>query len=328
MDLSIVSSLYHSAPYLREFHRRASAAAQRLGLDYEIVLVNDGSPDQSLAIALELQREDPRLIVIDLSRNFGHYKALMTGLMHTRGDRVFMLDSDLEEDPEFLLSLSEVMDGTGADLVYGVQERRKGDFAERVSGVLFYRLFSWLCAEEIAPNQLCARLMTRRYVDSLVMHRDREMFMAGLCAVTGYHQVSVPLRKGHKGVTSYTLRRKISLAVHSITSFSNRPLEAIFYLGTIILALSLAAAGYLILRRIFWAEMLPGWVSIMVAVSFMGGLNLFCVGIVGIYLAKIFSETKDRPYTVIRQIYQQAASMKSSAEPALSSVDRVYSSGS
>ena len=325
MDLSIVSSLYRSAPYLRDFHRRASAAVQSLGLDYEIVLVNDGSPDDSLEIALELQREDPRLLVVDLSRNFGHYKALMTGLAHSRGRRVFLLDSDLEEDPELLFSLSEAMDRTGADLVYGVQERRKGGFAERMTGLMFYRLFSWLAAEKMTPNQLCARLMTRRYVDSLIMHRDREMFLVGLCAANGYQQVGVPAHKSHKGVTSYTLWRKISLAVHAITSFSNRPLEAIFYLGAIIVFLSLIAGGVLIASRLFLGQILPGWASIMLAVSFLGGLNLFCIGIVGIYLAKIFSETKDRPYTVIRQVYPAAMAMKGSHESKLAGVDQVYS---
>lgn len=322
MDLSIVSSLYRSAPYLRDFHRRVSAVAEGLGLDYELILVNDGSPDESLEIALEIQRENPRLVVIDLSRNFGHHKAMMTGLAHTRGRRVFLLDSDLEEDPELLIPLAETMDRAAADLVYGVQQRRKGDFAERMSGVIFYRLFSWLSAEEMAPNQLCARLMTRRFVDSLVMHRDREMFLAGLCSLTGYHQVSVPVMKRSKGATTYTLSRKIAMAVNSITAFSNRPLQAIFYLGAIILSLSLLAAAALVIQRLYFG-LLPGWASIMVVVMFMGGLNLFCVGIVGIYLAKIFSETKNRPYTVIRQIYPASAS-DDSIEPALaSSEDRL-----
>jgi putative glycosyltransferase len=325
MDLSIVSSLYRSAPYLRDFHRRVSAAVRSLGLDYEIVLVNDGSPDQSLEIALELQRDDPRLLVVDLSRNFGHYKALMTGLAHSGGRRVFLLDSDLEEDPELLFSLSEAMDRTGADLVYGVQEHRKGGFTERMTGSMFYRLFSWLAAEEFTPNQLCARLMTRRYVDSLVMHRDREMFLVGLCTATGYQQVSVPAHKSHKGVSSYTLWRKISLAVHAITSSSNRPLEAIFYLGAILLVLSLVAAVVLIACRLFLGQILPGWASIMAAVSFLGGLNLFCIGIVGIYLAKIFAETKDRPYTVIRQVYPAAITMKGSRDSKNTGVDQVYS---
>ncbi len=318
MDLSIVSSLYRSAPYLRDFHRRAAVTAQQLGLDYEMILVNDGSPDDSLEIALELRRNDPRLCVIDLSRNFGHHKAMMTGLAHARGRRVFLLDADLEEEPELLIAFAETMERTGADVVYGVQESRKGGLLERVSGALFYRLFNWLSAREVPPNQLCARLMTHRYVESLVAHRDREIFLAGLWVETGYRQVGVTAHKDCKGVSSYSLGRKVSLAVNSITSFSSRPLEMIFYLGTAILVLSLTAAAILILRRLFFDQLLPGWASTMVALCFMGGLNLFCVGIVGIYLAKVFSETKDRPYTVIRQVYPHAATSENDADgPAL-----------
>jgi putative glycosyltransferase len=323
MDLSIVSSLYRSAPYLREFHRRASAAAQRLGADYEIILVNDGSPDDSLEIALELRHGDPRLCLIDLSRNFGHHKALMTGLAHARGRRVFLLDADLEEEPELLLPFAETLERAEADVVYGVQERRKGGLLERVSGALFYRLFNSLSAQKVPPNQLSARLMTRRYVDSLVAHRDREIFLAGLWAATGYRQVAVPAHKHSKGVSSYSLVRKIALLVNSITSFSSRPLEMIFWLGALILVLSLTAAALLIVRRLFFGHLLPGWASTMVAICFMGGLNLFSIGIVGIYLAKVFSETKDRPYTVIRQLYPATAQSEMSAtDPALTTKDR------
>jgi putative glycosyltransferase len=316
VELSIVSSLYRSAPYLREFHRQ-------LGLEYEIILVNDGSPDESLEIALELRRGDPRLCVVDLSRNFGHHRAMMTGLAQAQGRRVFLLDADLEEEPELLIPFATAMERTGADVVYGVQQSRKGGFLERVTGALFYRLFNWLSVQEVPPNQLCARLMTRRYVESLVAHRDREIFLAGLWAATGYHQVGVPAHKNCKGVSSYSLGRKISLAVNSVTSFSSRPLETIFYLGTAILVLSLAAAAILIFRRLFFGQLLPGWASMMVTLCFMGGLNLFCVGIVGIYLAKVFGETKDRPYTVIREVYPHAASGEhNAAGPALAAVQR------
>lgn len=314
IDLSIVSSLYQSAPYLSEFCERMSSAAQRLGVSYEMILVNDGSPDESLNQALELQRVHPHLCVIDLSRNFGHHRAIMTGLAHARGRRVFMLDADLEEEPELLTLFFQIMDRSAADVVYGVQENRKGRFFERASGAFFYRLHSWFSSVEVEPNQLFARLMTRRYVDSLVQHRDREIFMAGICSATGYEQIGVPSRKLDKGTTSYTLGRKIGLAVNSIASFSSRPLEMIFYLGAIILALSIVGGSGLIVRRLFFEPLLPGWASVMVALTFMGGLNLFCIGIVGIYLSKVFSETKDRPYTVVRRIYPAPGSGGSEVE--------------
>ena len=142
MKLSIVTTLYQSAAYVEPFCRRAAEAARAITDDFEIVLVNDGSPDDSLARAVSLAEQDPRLVVVDLSRNFGHHKAIMTGLAHARGEQVFLLDSDLEEAPEWLSEFFEVRVREGCDVVYGVQAERRGDAFERISGRWFYRLFS------------------------------------------------------------------------------------------------------------------------------------------------------------------------------------------
>ncbi len=309
MDISIVTSLYGSAPYLKEFCRRAFAAAERVGETFEIVLVNDGSPDESLQMALTLRASDPRICVVDLSRNFGQHKAMMTGLGHARGRRVMLLDSDLEEEPELLVQFAAVMDETDADVVYGVQEDRKGGFSERAAGMLFYKLFNALSVQEVPPNQLCARLMTRRYVDNLLLHRDKEVFIMGLWAATGFFQVPVVTRKHSKGTSTYTLGRRLTLAIDAVTSFSNRPLVLMFYVGAVILALSISGATLLVVRRLFFGHLLPGWASTMVTIGFMGGLNVFSVGLVGIYLAKVFTESKDRPYTVIRAVFPSVESV-------------------
>src|SRR3954454_18385417 len=151
MRLSIVTTLYRSEMSLREFHQRISVAAAPLG-DYEIVYVNDGSPDESLRLALELFHGDRHVRVIDLSRNFGHHKAMMTGLAHARGDFVFLIDSDLEEDPELLPAFAEVLREANAEVVYGVQQRRRGDFVERWSGWLFFKIFNALSEHAIPEN--------------------------------------------------------------------------------------------------------------------------------------------------------------------------------
>ena len=186
MRLSVVTTLYASAPYLREFHARASAAARALAQDYELVLVNDGSPDDSLAIALELFHADPHVRVIDFSRNFGHHKAMMTGLAHARGELVFLIDCDLEEDPELLATFAERLRTSGADVVYGVQRERKGNALDRLGARAFYAVFNWLSSDPIPPNLLTARLMTRRYVDALTAHRERQTQISGLWAITGF----------------------------------------------------------------------------------------------------------------------------------------------
>ena len=301
--LSVVTSLYKSAEFIREFHQRASEAAAKLTPDWEIIIVNDGSPDDSLQIAIELHRRDPRVRVIDLSRNFGHHKALMTGLANSRGDLVFVIDSDLEEDPAWLLTFYDAMKSTGAEAIYGVQRSRKGGWFERMSGALFYRVFNKLLTHPFPPNIVTARLMTRRYVDALVQHRDQEVSLAGLCTITGFEQQPLMVDKGMRGDTSYGLRRRISAFVTAITSFSNRPLLYIFQLGVGVILLSIVAGIVLMYQSMTGRIGVPGWASIMVSIWFLGGVMIFCVGVLGIYLAKVFTETKDRPYTIIRQIY-------------------------
>ena len=301
--LSVVTSLYKSAEFIREFHQRASEAAAKLTPDWEIIIVNDGSPDDSLQIAIELHRRDPRVRVIDLSRNFGHHKALMTGLANSRGDLVFVIDSDLEEDPAWLLTFYDAMKSTGAEAIYGVQRSRKGGWFERMSGALFYRVFNKLLTHPFPPNIVTARLMTRRYVDALVQHRDQEVSLAGLCTITGFEQQPLMVDKGTRGDTSYGLRRRISAFVTAITSFSNRPLLYIFQLGVGVILLSIVAGIVLMYQSMTGRIGVPGWASIMVSIWFLGGVMIFCVGVLGIYLAKVFTETKDRPYTIIRRIY-------------------------
>lgn len=304
MKLSIVATLYQSAAYVAEFHRRASTVAQQLfGEDYEIVLVNDGSPDNSLDIAVGLTQDDTHLMVIDLSRNFGHHKAMMTGLANSKGELVFLIDSDLEEDPEWLLSFAEQMAMDPCDVVYGVQAERKGGLFERWSGQWFYRIFSMFAGMKLPENVATARLMTRRYVDALVSHEEREVFMAGLWQITGFRQVPKVINKKHESKTTYNLRNKLSLSVNYITSFSNRPLIAIFYIGIFISLFSSIYILWLVFQWMFLASPLVGWTSVMGSIWLLGGMVISFIGVVGIYLSKIFSETKNRPYTIIRQIY-------------------------
>ena len=243
MKLSIVATLYQSSKYLTEFYERAGATAREVvGNDYEIVLVNDGSPDDSLDLAIQMTKQDSHILVVDLSRNFGHHKAMMTGLGYTQGERVFLIDSDLEEEPELLKSFSEKMNRETCDVVYGVQEYRKGGFFERWSGRSFYRLLNALTGLTIPENIVTARLMTRRYVNALLSHQEREVFIAGLWHITGFDQLAVSIKKNSTSDTTYTLRRKLSLLVNSVTSFSNAPLVSIFYIG---LAISLFALIYI-----------------------------------------------------------------------------------
>ena len=302
VELSVVTSLYGSSPYVEEFHRRAGAACRKLTDRYEIIFVNDGSPDDALDRVVQLQAHDPRVIVVDLSRNFGHHQALMTGLNYALGDLVFLIDCDLEEDPDWLFSFHETLRSRNGDVVFGVQEKRKGESFERFSGWLFYKMFNVLSNSRTPPNATTARLMSRRYVDALLSYSEREVYLPGLWPHAGYLQIPQAVQKRSKGSTTYSLVRKLSLAVNAITSFSNKPLIFIFYTG---LLLSAAASGYilwLLQRRIFHGIPIMGWSSLIVSIWFLGGLTIFFIGVLGIYLAKVFSEIKQRPRSIVRQV--------------------------
>jgi len=300
MKVSIVTSLYRSAPYLPEFYRRAKAAALAVAADYEFVLVDDGSPDESFAAAAALRAADDRVTVVQLSRNFGQHKAMMTGLAHAAGELVFLLDCDLEELPEWLTEFHAQLVAENADVVYGVQERRKGGAWERASGGLFYRLLGRLSNVAIPPNQTTCRLMTREYVAALVAHREREVFMAGLWAATGFRQVPRPVRKLSKGSSGYTFRKRLTIAVDSVTSFSTTPLRYIFFAGVAVLAVSVFAAAAAVANWVS-GSVQAGWTSLIASVWFLGGLILFAQGVTAIYLGKVLSEVKQRPYTVVRR---------------------------
>lgn len=303
--LSIVGTLYCSSPYVVEFVMRAAAAAQAIGDSYEIVLVNDGSPDDSLEIAKQLSTSHSHVKVVDLARNFGHHRAMMIGLLHAEGDRIFLIDVDLEEPPELLVHFWHRMSSDpDIDVVYGQLERRKGRWFERVSGELFYSAINWLGGVSVPRNVATARLMTRRYVDALTAYREREIFMAGLWATTGFRQEPFRMVKGHKGETTYSLRRKLSILVNSITSFSNRPLRLIFYTGFGISTISCLYAAYLVFMRLAYGSQATGWASLIVSVWLLSGLIILFLGIIGIYLAKIFIEVKQRPYATVRGIHR------------------------
>ena len=306
MKLSIVATLYNSANYIEEFCRRASGAAvQLVGEDFEIVLVNDGSPDISLDVAIGICEQIPELRIVDLSRNFGHHKAMMAGLTHAQGERIFLIDVDLEESPEWLLDFSAQLEREQCDVVYGVQKSRKGGLFERWSGEIYYRLLDRFLSFRHPRNITTARLMTRDYVAALLQHNEREIVISGLWYITGFNQMEQVVEKKSTSKTTYSLIRKISHLVNVVTSFSSKPLISIFFAGVAIFSGSLVYAAYLIIRRLFFSIPVDGYTSIMVSVWLLGGLTILFVGVVGIYLSKVFAETKRRPLFIVRGVYGQ-----------------------
>lgn len=313
MELSIVTTLYYSSRYLQEFYRRISESALRITVDYEIIFVNDGSPDDSLDTVVSFQKRDRHVKVVDLSKNFGHHKAAMTGLSFATGRKIFLINCDLEESPEDLLTFNNVMSSNlDCDVVYGINKRRKGNFIRRSIGNLFYMILNRLAKTRFENGMTFSRLMTRRFVKSLLSFRENELFIVGLWHLTGYKQIPVEIETRYKGISSYTFQKKIDLAINAITSFSNKPLVYISYLGILISFISGSFIVYLVAAKLFFAAPLLGWTSLIVSIWFVGGLMLLSLGVIGMYLSKIFIETKHRPYSIVKDTYPSAMLSQSS----------------
>lgn len=309
MKLSIVTTLYKSSLYVNDFYVRISHEAKKITDDYEIIFVDDGSPDDSLQKAIKLYEKDSKVKVIELSRNFGHHKAIMTGLSHAKGEFVFLIDSDLEEEPELLGKFwKELHKEKHLDVVYGVQEIRKGGWFEKWSGELFYKVFNKISHVDVPKNLITCRLTTQSYNQALISHREREIFLAGLWVISGFNQKALIVRKHSHSDTTYSFKHKISLFFNSLTSFSNFPLKLMFYIGLSISLLSFFYIIWIITRKVFFNVSLEGWSSLIVSVWFLGGMILASLGILGIYISKIFIETKQRPYTIIRKKYERNVS--------------------
>ena len=304
--LSIVTTLYRSAKEISEFHRQTTVAAQQFaGDDYELIIVNDGSPDNSYEIVYALAQHDAHVVLIDLSRNFGQHKALMTGLAHSKGEYVMMLDSDLEEDPQWIHEFSTVMHQQQYDVVIGIQKSRKGGLFERWSGMIFYMVFNVLAGFNIPKNTVTARLMTRRFVDALLMHHETELFLGGISHITGFSQGFCTITKQSSSQTSYTMRRKLALVLNSVTAFSNVPLYIISYVGLSLFGVAAVIILYLVYMRLTQDRVIDGWASLLVAILALGGMQMSAIGIIGLYIAKIFVETKRRPFTIVRSIFHK-----------------------
>ena len=316
MQLSIVTTLYKSQVFIHEFQNRICASANLITDDYEIIYVNDGSPDDSLKVAIEIQKIENRTKVIELSKNFGHHPAIWTGLKHAKGDLVFLIDSDLEESPELLNIFYSEIKKNNHDVVYGVAKERTGSWVKKIGGKLFYKGFNLLADTPIPENLCTVRLMSRNYLNALLTHTESTFALSGLWARTGFDQAPIVLDKGVRKTTSYNLIKRVSMLVHTLTAFSGKPLVVGFYLGIMIFLVAVIGALKIIVDRIFYSTPPEGWTSIVVSIWAIGGLILFCQGIQGIYLSKIFLEAKRRPVSIIKNIHESRGNHADKIRPA------------
>lgn len=303
MRLSVVTPLYKSAPYIDELYRRLRTAALQLTNDYEIVFVNDGSPDNGIEIAKRIADADSRVRVIDLSRNFGQHPATLIGLRHATGDFIYVCDSDLEDEPEWLNLFYDHLRQNEADVVYGVMTNKNGGWAYRLMRSLFYWLLRAVSGISFPTNVVPARIMSRRYLDALLSYPEHEVFLLGLWHAPGFRQLPYGVAKHHTSPSNYTFGKLASLFVNGIISFSIRPLAAVAIIGLVISLLSFCLTGFLAARALVFGQAVPGWASIITAMFLIGGLTISLNGVIALYIAKIFLEVKRRPIAVVREIH-------------------------
>lgn len=308
MKLSIVSTMYKSAAYIEEFHRRMTQSATKLFQhDYEIVFVDDGSPDDSLQKALNLQNQDPRVRIVELARNFGHHPAIVAGLEAARGEFVFLMDCDLEEQPEWLEIFVVAMQESDADVVFGVQRQRAGSGLSKAMGEVFWRAINWYSSVRIPTNPMTCRLMKRAYVDALLSVGDRVLFLAGTFAWAGFVQKPLVLSKVPRlsRYSSYKLPRKLLQVSDSFTSFSVAPLILIFVFGLAVWVSSILYGVYVLSMRLLHPEDIQtGFTSLAASIWFLGGSIILILGVLGLYISKLFQEVKRRPLYIVKKRHE------------------------
>lgn len=307
-SLSVVAPCFNEEASLREFHARMTQAVRSAKCeDYEIVFVNDGSGDGTLATMRALADEDPRAIVVNLSRNYGHQLALAAGLVICTGARILIIDADLQDPPELLPQMMAMMD-QGADVVYGRRRSRAGETAfKRASAASFYRLLRGLAEIEIPADSGDFRLMSRRAVDILNAMPERFRFTRGLVSWVGLRQEPILYDRDPRnaGATGYSLTKMIRFSLDAITSFSIVPLRIASVLGAATALCSLIAVCYTV-GSWLTGSAVPGWTSLITVVLVLSSVELLVLGVIGEYLGRLYIESKHRPLFVIESIYAAA----------------------
>ena len=304
--VAVVAPCYNEEKGLPEFVARVTAVCSGLRCAYEIILINDGSRDHTLAVALRLAQGNPCLRVVNLFRNFGHQAAVTAGLDHADADAVVIIDSDLQDPPEVIAEMVARW-RDGADVVYGQRRSREGESAFKLfTAKQFYRILSWLTDRAIPLDTGDFRLMDRKVADVLKLMRERHRFIRGMVSWVGGRQEPVPYDRKPRfaGATKYPFAKMLSFAVDAITSFSVLPLRLLTYSALVVLALTLIMSLVVFVVKVLHpGYFIPGYASIMLTMMFFGGINLLAFGIIGEYLGRMFEAVKGRPLYIVESVH-------------------------
>lgn len=303
MKLSVVIPVLNEETNLPVLYERVVGELQSLACDFEILFVDDGSTDSSAERIAALHRADARVKMLSMSRNFGHQAALTAGMDHATGDAVIAMDADLQHPPDLIRELV-LRWKEGYEVVYTVRQTTEAAGPlKRASAKLFYRVFRALSDIDLPANSADFRLLDRRVVEAFRQIRERTRFLRGLVGWAGFRSVPVPYQANARlsGQTKYSPARMIRLAIDGLVSFSTTPLYVAIYVGGLLSLLGVAYLLYALYARFVTGNVVPGWTSLIILVTFVGGIQLVLMGIIGIYIGKIYEEAKQRPLYLIRE---------------------------
>ena len=305
--ISVVIPCYNETDVLPLLFERLTAAAKEWNVRYEVITIDDGSQDNTWELLTQYHETDPRWKAVRLARNFGHQIALWAGLKHVVGDAIVVLDADLQDPPELVPALLEKW-REGFDIVFGVRRKRKESFFKRSAYFLYYRALAFLAEIDVPLDSGDFCLMDRQVVEAMTTVTEQQPFVRGLRAWVGFRQVGIPYERNARaaGELKYTFSKLVSLALNGIFSYSTRPLRLATYLGLFVSVFAFLGAIFTLLQRIFadqfaaWGmPFVPGFATTVIAVLFIGGVQLVCLGILGEYVGRIFDNVRGRPQFVI-----------------------------
>jgi glycosyltransferase involved in cell wall biosynthesis len=305
--ISVVVPCYNEEEVLVHTHSRLTQVLDRLeNAEYELVYVNDGSSDRTDEILRSLNQSSPHTRAVLLSRNFGHQAAVTAGLTAAAGQCVVIIDADLQDPPEVIAEMVERW-REGYEVVYGIRESRAGESGFKLrSAQLFYRLINKLSDVHIPLDTGDFRLLDRRAADALLAMPERHRLLRGMASWIGFRQYGLKYAREARfaGTTKYPLRKMLNLALDGIFSFSTVPLRFVTILGVLTSALAAAGIFYSLAVRIFTSHWVAGWATLILAVLFTGGVEMFCFGILGEYIGRIYTEIKQRPLFIVREMLE------------------------
>lgn len=302
--VSFVFPVYNEEGNIALLHERMSTVvAQRPDLDIEFIYVNDGSRDRSFELLRGLAEADERVMVLDLSRNFGHQLAVTAGVDAASGDAVIIMDTDLQDPPEVCLELLAAWE-EGWDVVYAQRRSRKDGVFKRFTAAVFYRVLRILADIDIPRDTGDFRLIDKTVADQLRAMREHHRFLRGMVSFVGFRQTAVQFDRDerHSGTTGYPFRKMVSFALDGILSFSRVPLTIISRVGMLLAALSFAAGIYVFISKLVAPELIiEGWAFIVICILLVGGVQLIMLGVLGAYLGRLYTEAQGRPLYIVRE---------------------------